>query len=300
MADAAGWGTEADYAWAEGRDACCVSFVEAERPEAVLRNMILDGSTTGFVSVAQARRWASRQKGPNDGSVIQAGIVGGWVVTVEAKGYQATLPEVVHRISEGSRAIVVFRSVHGHTSFLYAVDGGVVRSFDPLLYDDPMPWDGPPLPEESGLDFGSGHPMASAFACAERLTGVRLTPELLDDHGDWLAIGHQPAQSLLDAGSWAAVDKANTERQACEEDPRRRSVPNRMAFGDDVYEATGLFMSGWIGWVQLLVCGVAIAPLFVIRIGVGDEHLEKLSDRESLLVILALFGLCFVLFRLTR
>jgi hypothetical protein len=179
MADAAGWGTEADYAWAEGRDACCVSFVEAERPEAVLRNMILDGSTTGFVSVAQARRWASRQKGPNDGSVIQAGIVGGWVVTVEAKGYQATLPEVVHRISEGSRAIVVFRSVHGHTSFLYAVDGGVVRSFDPLLYDDPMPWDGPPLPEESGLDFGSGHPMTSAFACAERLTGVRLTPELL-------------------------------------------------------------------------------------------------------------------------
>ena len=79
MADGAGWPTEADYAWAEGRDAFCVSFVEATTPEAVLRKRILDGSTTGFVRVAQARRWASRQKGPDDGSVIQAGIVGGWV-----------------------------------------------------------------------------------------------------------------------------------------------------------------------------------------------------------------------------
>ena len=139
MADGARWPTEADYAWAEGRDAFCVSLVEATSSEAVLRKMMVDGSATGFVSVANARAWASRQIGQDDGSVIEAGIVGRWVVTVEANGYQATLPAAVHRISVGSRAVVVFRNVHGHTRFLYAVDGVMVRSFDPLLYDDRLP-----------------------------------------------------------------------------------------------------------------------------------------------------------------
>jgi uncharacterized protein DUF6461 len=298
VADGEQWSTGADYAWAEGRDAFCVSLVEATSPEAVLRKMMVDGSATGFVSVAEARAWASRQIGQDDGSVIEAGIVGGWVVTVEANGYQATLPAAVHRISVGSRAVVVFRNVHGHTSFLYAVDGIVVRSFDPLLYDDPTPWDGPPLPEESGLDFGSGHAMASAFACAERLTGIRLTPELLDDHDDWLALGHHPLLSLRDAGSWPEVDKANAEGQAFEEDPRRRSIPNRLLWGKKVYDATDLFMPGWIGWVQLLLVGVAVAPIVAIQHGVGAERLEKLSQRDSLLVTLALFAFAIVLDRL--
>lgn len=288
MADGAQWSTAADYAWAEGRDAFCVSLVEATSPKAVLRKMMVAGSATGLVSVAKARAWASSQIGPDDGSVIEAGIVGGWVVTVEANGYQATLPAAVHRISVGSRAVVVFRSVHGHTRFLYAVDGVVIRSFDPLLYDDPTPWDGPPLPEESGLDFGSGHPMASAFACAERLTGIRLTPELLDDHDDWLAIGHHPLDSLRDAGSWSEVDKANAERQACEEDPRRRSIPNRLVWGKKVYEATDLLAPGWIGWVQLLLLSIPAVAMAAAKEGAGAEYLDDLSAKEGLLVALSL------------
>lgn len=149
-----GWPTEADYAWAEGRDAFCVSFVEAMSPEAVLEKMV-GGCGTGIVTAAEAREWVSDQTELDYGSAIEPGMGGGWVVTVEANGYQATLPEVVRAISKGSRAIVVFGNIHAHTRFLYAVDGVVVRSFDPLLYDDPTPWDGPPLPEESGLDFGS-------------------------------------------------------------------------------------------------------------------------------------------------
>ena len=59
MADGTQWSTEADYAWAEGRDAFCVSLVEATSPEAVLGRMMVDGSATDFVSVAKARAWAS-------------------------------------------------------------------------------------------------------------------------------------------------------------------------------------------------------------------------------------------------
>jgi hypothetical protein len=185
MSDGNGWPTEAEYSWAEA-DAFCITFVEAAATVAVLERMV-GGCSTGIVSIAEARKWAWAQAAPDYGSVIQGGSVGGWAVTVEGNGYTATLPEVVRRISKGSRAIVVFRNIHGHAAFLYAVDGVVTRSFDPLFYDDPTPWDGPPLREESGLDFGN-HPMASAFACAERLTGFRFTADLLDDHGDWVRL----------------------------------------------------------------------------------------------------------------
>jgi len=286
MPHGSGWPTEADYAWAEGRDAFCVSFVEAMSPEAVLEKMA-GGCGTGIVTVAEARERASDQTELDYGSAIEAGMVGGWVVTVEANGYQGTLPEVVRAISKGSRAIVVFCNIHAHTRFLYAVDGVVVRSFDPLLYDDPTPWDGPPLPEESGLDFGSGHPMASAFACAERLTRVRLTSDLLDEHGDCFAIGHHPLHSLTRAAFWGS-DTADAEPQACVEDPRRQSTPNRLVWGDDVYDARDLFVVGWIGWIQLFLCWTAAAAIVAAGEGLGPEYVDGLSGPESLLVILSL------------
>jgi hypothetical protein len=280
----------------KGEYGFCVSFVEATEPEAVLDKMV-GGCGTGIVSVAEAREWATKQKGPDYGSVIEAGIANGWVVTVEENGYTATLPDVVGRISKGTRAIVVFRNIHDHASFLYAVDGIVVRSFDPVLYDDPTPWDGPPLPEESGLDVGS-HPMASAFACAERLTRIRLTPALLDDHGDWIAIGHHPSHSLLGAGSWLG-EGVNVERPVCEDDARRQFVPNRLLGGDDVVDASELFLCGWIGWVQFLLGVIAAAPLFVIRTGLADEYLNRLPPSESSLIVLACFALFLVVGGLT-
>lgn len=278
--DRTGWPTEAEYAWAEGQDAFCLSLVEATSPEAVLTKMV-GTCGTGIVSVGEARRWAWEQTEGDYGSVIQAGVVGGWVVTVEANGHTATLPQVVRRLSNGSRAIVVFRNVHSHTSFLYAVDGVVVRSFDPLLYDDPFPWDGRSLPEESGLEFGRDHPMASAFACAERLTGVRLPSDVLADHGDWLAVGHHP-EHLLYASVWAA-DTSNAERLPCTCDPRRQSIPNCLFWGDEVEDAPDLFVLGWIGWVQFLLVAIATAAMIALRFG----YLQHLPVSEGRLVLAA-------------
>jgi hypothetical protein len=162
-----------------------------------------------------------------------------------------------------------------------AVDGAVIRSFDPLLYDDPTPWDGPPLPEESGLDFGS-LPMAAAFACAERLTRFSFTSDLLDDHGDWIALGHNPLHSLSAAASWPP-DEANAERQLCEDHPRRQSLPNRLFWDAEVCDARQLFLPGWIGWAQFLLCVLAAAPVVALRIAaelqlhVGTEYFDHLS-----------------------
>ena len=281
--------TAGDYAWAEERNAFCVSFVEASATEAVLERMVGDCGT-GTLSVAEVREWVSEQTFPLYGSAIEAGIVGGWVVAFEANGYQATRPEVLRigRISEGSRAIVVFRRVHADARFLYAVDRVVVRSFDPLRYDDTTFWEGPPLPEESGVDFGSGHPMASAFACAERLTGVRLTSDLVDEHGDWLAIGHHPLHSLTSAGA-CATDTANAERGPyVDDDPRRHSTPNRLFHGKDVHESPVLFELGWVGWVQALLLLAAAAAYVAVGKGYMPWFLDDLSGLVQFLVIFAL------------
>ena len=297
MSDGVGWRAEARYAWVDGWNAFCVALVEATSPEGVLEKMV-GGCGTGIVSVAKARKWASEETVPDHRSVIAAGILGGWVVTVEANGYQATLREVVRRMSEGSRAIVLFRNVHGHMRFLYAVDGVVVRSFDPLLYDDSTPWDGRPLPEESGLDFRS-HPMAAALVCAERLTGLRLTPNLLDDDGDWVAVGHHPFHSLVGPGFWP-MDEANAERLVCADDPRRRSIPNRLVSlpwsgDDDADDAVDLLLPGWIGWIQLLVFCIGLAGLSIQLIVAFEYVGDELYFPDDIRVRIAPFVLLWML-----
>jgi hypothetical protein len=86
---------------------------------------------------------------------------------------------------------VLFSNVNAVMSFQWAVNGAVVRWFDPLLYENAA-LAGELPPEEQGLPFGTDHAFSSAFACAERLTGVRLTQAFLEDRTDWLAIGHHP------------------------------------------------------------------------------------------------------------
>jgi len=46
------------------------------------------------------------------GSAVEAQEKDGWTVTLELNGFEATLPEVVSRISEVSNAVVVYRSVN--------------------------------------------------------------------------------------------------------------------------------------------------------------------------------------------
>jgi Family of unknown function (DUF6461) len=169
---------------------CCIALVDGLKPEEALRRLVHRPMTTvGRVDVARA--WAERQDGPNYGCSIEATTLDGWTVIVESNGYQATLEESLRRLSKGTRAAVVYWSVNMDMSFQWAIDGDVVRHFDPLLYDNPG-WQGEPLSEEQGLPFATAESQAAAMACAERLTGVRLTHQFLDDRAGWKAVGHHP------------------------------------------------------------------------------------------------------------
>lgn len=207
------WPTETDYLWADGWEdlGFCVALVESSSPEDVLGRLVPDPAhPLGFAPAV--REWAREHQIPDYANAIEATAVDGWVVTFEANGFQATLDTVVARVSSGRRAVVVFRNVNVVMRCISAVDGAIVRSFDPLLYDNPG-WGGKPLPEESGLPFGEvGHPTSAAFAWAERLTGVHLTQALLDARDAWVAVAHFPQYSVLGDSAW---------REALAEDTRR-------------------------------------------------------------------------------
>lgn len=72
--------------------------------------------------------------------------------------------------------------------------------------------------------------MAAAFACAERLTGVRLTQGFLDNRNEWIAVGHFPSYSY-DGSSWRdALAEAEAERERERQLAPQRAL--RLLWGD--------------------------------------------------------------------
>jgi len=114
--------------------------------------------------------------------VIAVDELGDWTVIVEPNGYLTSFPRTLEALSDGGRAGNVYWNVNAVMSFGWAVDGRLVRQFDPLLYDSEGA-----LPEERDLPFGRpGAPQAAALALLERLTGTRVDR-------DWLLERARPA-----------------------------------------------------------------------------------------------------------
>ena len=223
--------TETDYPWADGWEdlGFCVALVECGSPEDVLSRLVPDPAHPLGAAPA-VRAWAREHQLPDYANAIEATRVDGWVVTFEANGFQATLDKVVTRLSSGGRAVVVFRNVNAVMRCITAVDGAIVRSFDPLLYDNPD-WGGTPMPEEAGLPFGeAGRSTSAAFAWAERLTGVHLTQVILEARDAWLAVAHFPQYSVIGDSAWRearAQDKRPLPRYGREGGPGPMSAGRR-------------------------------------------------------------------------
>ena len=181
------------YAWVEDweGEGFCVALVGATGARDVLAEMVPEPA----LAIGQARdvrAWAREQQLPRYANAVEAVEIGRWVVCVEENGFLAMRGDVLRRLSDRRTAIVLFRNVNAVMRFVCARDGSVIRAFDPLLYDDRSSWVGEPLAHEKDLAFGVGVPMASAFALAERISGVALTREFLDSRDGWLAVAHHP------------------------------------------------------------------------------------------------------------
>ena len=165
----------ADYGWAEGDprlDAFCLSAVAGVAVEQVLEAFSVRPETEAAASFAGAFN-----EFPSPTYVVVDETPAGGVVVVENNGWRGTDETVLANASRGGRVASYYRSVNADMRFVLAVDGDIRAVFDPLL--DPVPAE---LSDAaSGLGFAVESVEACSLALVERLTGIRLERDWLDE-----------------------------------------------------------------------------------------------------------------------
>jgi Family of unknown function (DUF6461) len=215
----------ADYAWLEDhwlREAFCITLVLGLDEVEVLRRLGGEHS--------QPRPLTAGEAGELSGSfhagypqIVLVARAGSWAVAVEDNGWEGSRPEVLRALSAGTQAVSVYRNVNALGYFSDAVDGEVLVRFE-LLFPQRR-WGSRPdllLPQMRavGLDPDWQEPPygevdTAALALAERVTGVRLDPRMLEGPLPAAEItpllDDPPASFLLDREDVelaAAVDQA--------------------------------------------------------------------------------------------
>ncbi|MEV7923855.1 DUF6461 domain-containing protein [Kitasatospora sp. NPDC088264] len=193
-----------DYTWFEQRypipgAAHCLTLVEGITADELLRRFgALPGrEVTGLDAVVAA--WETFDDGedeeaeariePEDDRLLVAVTeLDGWAVVVEVFGYLGSLPDVIRRLADGTRLVSHFRNAVAVDHFNWWEQGSCRLQFEPLFPTQRHGSDAdapgvPALLTACGFQLdGEGHDLhtEAAFALAERLTDVRLTPERLE------------------------------------------------------------------------------------------------------------------------
>lgn len=189
--------TADDYAWVDDwydsiGQAYCLTLVRDLAAGEFLARMgaVPDGPVEGLAVIA-ARSQELWEQDPVRHAVIGVTAArdsdgGTWALGVEVNGFLGVTQEVIAPLSAGTR--VVSHYANGSDRFYWMEDSAVRLNFEPLFaqYRDGTEADaaiqamyaaGFNLSE--GAD-NTGHPIASSFALAEHLTGVRVTREFLN------------------------------------------------------------------------------------------------------------------------
>ncbi|MFI6297693.1 DUF6461 domain-containing protein [Nonomuraea sp. NPDC050790] len=174
--------TTTDYAWADGGaldDPYCLTLVRGLTPEE-------------FMARVDAQTRSRRRLG--EGVPFGAAAVPGadWTLVYESDGRLGVTAEAMIPVSTGTRVVSHCEVGNGRYRFFWAEDGDVRLDFDPLYANDrrgstpdalltDMVDIGYDLRDDATLeDVDFTFPLiAASFALAERLTGLRITPELL-------------------------------------------------------------------------------------------------------------------------
>lgn len=189
--------TAEDYAWVDDwydsvGQAYCLTLARGLAPGEFLARMgaVPDGLDDGLAVIA-VRSQDLWEQDPVRHAVIGVTAVrdtdgGTWALGVEVNGFLGVTPEVIAPLSGGTR--VVSHCANGGGRFYWMEDAAVLLTFEPLFaeYRDGTEANAAvQAMRAAGFDLSegsdnTGHPIASAFALAERLTGVRVTREFLD------------------------------------------------------------------------------------------------------------------------
>jgi len=189
--------TAADYAWVEDPRfglgvAYCLTLVRGIPPEEVLDRVgsAVTARGTGVESVVLDARFEER-----DGWTAAVTSLGAWTLMYEYNGYLGVTDSALTRLSRGTTAVGHFKNVNAVDDFRWYENGVARLRFQPLFPSErwgpeaeaiagPMREVGFDLTDHLELDDDRedfGPVTRGAFALAERITGVRVTPELLSD-----------------------------------------------------------------------------------------------------------------------
>ncbi|WP_214411252.1 DUF6461 domain-containing protein [Sphaerisporangium fuscum] len=179
-------------------DIYCVSFFRGLAPAEVLRRFGPEGASGRQMTFQELNEevfeFVQETAGGLGGGHVGVVRTGGWSVAVEPWGWCATLWETAPRLSRGCEMVAVGRHDYAEDSFVHAVGGTVVTGFMPNRPFDRHGSDADRLnevmrevglptrePEDDATSDGRVEDgLARVFALAAGITGVPMTPDLLD------------------------------------------------------------------------------------------------------------------------
>lgn len=190
--------TAADYTWFEDRfpdlaEAYCLTLVRGLTPEEFLARLgaqaeIAPRMLNEFYEPT-FEVWEEHQgKVLFIGATSVPGEGGDWVLAVEVNGYLGVTEAAMVPLSAGTRVVSHYCNVNAVDRFYWIEDEDVRVSFEPLFAahrEGSTPDALVEVMRQVGFDLREDRDLelvtAAAFALAEHLTGVRVTPELLEE-----------------------------------------------------------------------------------------------------------------------
>lgn len=194
--------TAADYAWVgqwidDLSQAYCLTLTRGLTPAQFLERLgaqIEAPSRTGYeLSMPSFEAW-DRYQGQAlfIGATTVRGTDADWALGLEVNGFLGVTPEAIVPLSAGTTVVSHHRNVEAANNFYWVQDSDIRLYFQPGA----PAWREGSTPDalademrQAGFDLREGAEYnqepyartAAAFALAEHLTGVRLTPELVDE-----------------------------------------------------------------------------------------------------------------------
>lgn len=175
-----------DYAWfsyerfPELAEAYCFTYVRGLTPEQLV--VRLGGRPEDFTPMTLEELIETRYRNSYDTAFLGATTIGDWVFIVEPNGGLGIDEEIITPLSARTRLVSHFRDVEGVEYFYWSEDGEIRFCF---IADDGYSEEVPDEVVESmqriDADYRHLYPSdGPAFLLSERLTGITLTPELLE------------------------------------------------------------------------------------------------------------------------
>ncbi|MFH8442545.1 DUF6461 domain-containing protein [Streptomyces sp. NPDC018026] len=181
------WITEQHEDWV---DAYCVTYVGTIAPGELLRALGADPAER-ITGVSRLAELTLAHDEDDQRFFVGATAVGDWSVMVEHNGFLGATDEAVGPLSRGRTVVSHYRNANALHRFCWYVDGTLRLDFDALFADSregsapdgllaDMAECGFDLTGEDDTPAHWAHTTVHpSFALAERLTGIRLTPQTL-------------------------------------------------------------------------------------------------------------------------